>query len=134
MIYVQRMSSFFVRQIDAICANFFASSVVVKLPARLIDNGRVFAVITLVGCGLLPLGAQAQGYGVVSINERVTGNQEQPKVIYIVPWQSADSGLGVAPKVESLLATEVFDHVEKPEHAREVGYRNDLSEAVPARQ
>ena len=47
--------------------------------------------------------ASAQGEGVISINERVTGNQEQPKVIYIVPWQAAEGPLGVEGPVQSLL-------------------------------
>lgn len=76
--------------------------------------------------------ALAQGEGVISINERVTGNQEQPKVIYIVPWQSAEGPLGVEGPVQSLLGEEVFGHVEKAEHAREVRYLTRLGEQAAA--
>lgn len=32
----------------------------------------------------------ANGGEVVKLGTRVTGNQEQPRVLYIVPWQTAD--------------------------------------------
>ena len=66
------------------------------------------------------------GEGVITINERVTGNQEQPKVLYIVPWQSAEGPLGLNAPVQSLLGEEVFGHLEKPEHIREVRYLQEL--------
>lgn len=81
---------------------------------------------------LMASAALAQGEGVISINERVTGNQEQPKVIYIVPWQSAEGPLGVEGPVQSLLGEEVFGHVEKAEHAREVRYLTRLGEQATA--
>lgn len=35
--------------------------------------------------------ATAYAGEVVEMSTRVTGNQEQPKILYIVPWQAAES-------------------------------------------
>jgi hypothetical protein len=51
----------------------------------------------------------------------VTGNREQPKVMYVVPWKKADIGDMVAKPMNSLL-DEVLAPVDRDEFRREVSY------------
>jgi len=55
----------------------------------------------------------------------ITGNQELPKVLYIVPWQKSDPGDLIGKPVNSLLE-EVLAPVDREEFIRQVGYHNDL--------
>ena len=63
--------------------------------------------------------------GVITIESTVTGNQEQPKVLYILPWKPAtdDSILNqrVSTQVES-----IFGHVERAEHLRKLEFIEEL--------
>ena len=56
----------------------------------------------------------------------ITGNQELPKVLYIVPWQKSDPGELVGPPVNTLL-DEVLAPVDRTEFMRRVDYYNDLN-------
>lgn len=56
----------------------------------------------------------------------ITGNQELPKVLYIVPWQKSDPGELVGPPVNTLL-DEVLAPVDRTEFLRQVDYYNDLN-------
>jgi hypothetical protein len=56
----------------------------------------------------------------------ITGNQELPKVLYIVPWQKSDPGDLVGPPVNTLL-DEVLAPVDRTEFRRRVDYYNDLN-------
>ncbi len=55
----------------------------------------------------------------------ITGNQELPKVLYIVPWQKSDPGNLMGRPVNTLL-DEVLAPVDREEFVRQVGYYNDL--------
>jgi hypothetical protein len=55
----------------------------------------------------------------------ITGNQELPKVLYIVPWQKSEPGDLMGRPVNSLL-DEVLAPVDREEFLRQVGYYNDL--------
>ena len=55
----------------------------------------------------------------------ITGNQELPKVLYIVPWQKSDPGDLIGPPVNTLL-DEVLAPVDRTEFMRRVEYYNDL--------
>jgi hypothetical protein len=55
----------------------------------------------------------------------VTGNQELPKVLYIVPWQKADPGDLMGRPVNSLL-DEVLAPLDREEFIRQVDYYSDL--------
>lgn len=55
----------------------------------------------------------------------ITGNQELPKVLYIVPWQKSDPGDLMGRPVNSLL-DEILAPVDREEFIRQVGYYNDL--------
>ncbi len=55
----------------------------------------------------------------------ITGNQELPKVLYIVPWQKADPGDLMGKPVNTLL-DEVLAPVDREEFIRQVEYYGDL--------
>ena len=55
----------------------------------------------------------------------ITGNQELPKVLYIVPWQKSDPGDLTGKPVNSLL-DEVLAPVDRSEFIRQVDYYGDL--------
>ncbi len=56
----------------------------------------------------------------------VTGNQELPKVMYIVPWQKTDPGEFMGQPINSLL-DEVLAPVNRDEFVRQVDYYRDLN-------
>ena len=58
----------------------------------------------------------------------ITGNQELPTVLYIVPWQKSDPGELMARPGNSLL-DEVLAPVDRGEFVRQVDYYGDLFEA-----
>lgn len=55
----------------------------------------------------------------------ITGNQELPKVLYIVPWKKSDPGDLMGMPANSLL-DEVLAPLDRSEFIRHVDYYNDL--------
>ncbi len=55
----------------------------------------------------------------------ITGNQELPTVMYIVPWQKADPGDLMGRPVNTLL-DEVLAPIDREEFLRQVKYHDDL--------
>jgi hypothetical protein len=55
----------------------------------------------------------------------ITGNQELPKVLYIVPWQKSDPGDLTGRPVNTLL-DEVLAPIDRSEFIRQVEYYGDL--------
>ena len=55
----------------------------------------------------------------------ITGNQELPKVLYIVPWKKSDPGDLMGRPVNTLL-DEVLAPVDREEFLRQVEYYDDL--------
>lgn len=55
----------------------------------------------------------------------ITGNQELPKVLYIVPWKKADPGDLMGRPVNTLL-DEVLAPIDREEFIRQVDYYHDL--------
>lgn len=86
------------------------------------------------GCLLMPIPALAQESGVddgvVVLSDTVTGNQEQPKVLYIVPWQAAEDDTMLKQPLVTQMHSEVFEHVERAEHIRELKYLQTLSQSA----
>jgi hypothetical protein len=74
---------------------------------------------------LLPNLSLAQE-AVVTLRSTVTGNQEQPKVMYIVPWQPS-----LASEFEYLLgsglAQDLFTEIDRDEFVRELSYRKMIT-------
>ncbi len=58
----------------------------------------------------------------------ITGNQELPKVLYIVPWQKSDPGDLMGKPVNTLL-DEVLAPIDREEFIRQVDYYDDLNGA-----
>ena len=56
----------------------------------------------------------------------ITGNQELPKVLYIVPWQKSDPGELMGRPVNTLL-DEVLAPLDREEFIRQVDYYGDLN-------
>ncbi len=63
----------------------------------------------------------------VRIDETVTGNQEQPKVLYIVPWKEAEDDSILEQPLQSQVRN-VFGHVERAEHQRKLQFIEVLDE------
>lgn len=55
----------------------------------------------------------------------ITGNQELPKVLYIVPWQKSNPGELMGRPVNTLL-DEVLAPIDREEFIRQVDYYGDL--------
>lgn len=55
----------------------------------------------------------------------ITGNQELPKVLYIVPWKKADPGDLMGRPANTLL-DEVLAPIDRSEFIREIEYYGDL--------
>ena len=74
---------------------------------------------------LLPNVSLAQE-AVVTLRSTVTGNQEQPKVMYIVPWQPS-----LTTEFEYLLgsglAQDLFTEIDRDEFVRELSYRRMIT-------
>jgi hypothetical protein len=84
--------------------------------------------LLLLGCLLVSThSALAQQEGVVVLSDTVTGNQEQPKVLYIVPWQAARDDTILSQPLTTKLHRDVFAHIERPEHVRELRYLEQLA-------
>ncbi|WP_052480805.1 hypothetical protein [Gilvimarinus agarilyticus] len=81
---------------------------------------------TLLGA-LLMVSAAALGQGDSRLESIITGNQEQPQVLYLVPWQTPDSPT-LKYDVINNQAHVVFEHIERSELLRELKYLPPLAE------
>jgi hypothetical protein len=75
---------------------------------------------------LLPVSSLAQ-QARVTLRSTVTGNQEQPKVMYIVPWQPPGA-MEFRYSPVSRLAEDLFRQIDRDEFRRELDYRALLAE------
>lgn len=62
---------------------------------------------------------------VMTLRSTVKGNQEQPKVLYIIPWQAAPK-TDFDYKPDARLLDSVFEPVDRDEFLREIDYRQQL--------
>jgi len=63
----------------------------------------------------------------VTLHSTVTGNQEQPRVMYIVPWgQPTDSTMEYS--LQRSIASELFDPVDRAEFIRGMQYQTKINE------
>lgn len=63
----------------------------------------------------------------VTLHSTITGNQEQPKVLYIVPWQPPGSADRLAQPVQPVL-DDVFAPIDRAEFQRELRYRAESAQ------
>lgn len=66
----------------------------------------------------------------VVLHSTITGNQEQPKVLYIVPWQPPGSADKLMQPVKPVL-DDVFAPVDRAEFQRELKYREKAAAMEP---
>lgn len=64
-------------------------------------------------------GANSASAQEVTLGTTVTGNQEQPKVLYIIPWQNAERSETLQGNMDSALS-DVFKLVDHNELQREI--------------
>lgn len=69
---------------------------------------------------------------VITITSTVTGNQEQPNEIYIVPWKSEIDRTILYQTLDTRLEN-VFGHIERREHIRQLDLIKSLSETKAAK-
>lgn len=91
--------------------------------------GQMLSRLLAVATGFWIGGAIAQE-AVVTLRSTVTGNQEQPKVMYIVPWQQPGNS-EFEYRMESTIADELFAPVDRDEFVRELGYKSMLNAPQP---
>jgi hypothetical protein len=70
--------------------------------------------------------AQQDSEANVTLHSTITGNQEQPKVLYIVPWQPPGGVDQLQQPVQSLLG-DVFAPTDRAEFRRELKYRAEAA-------
>ncbi len=63
---------------------------------------------------------------VVNLSATIVGNQEQPTVLYIVPWKPAEDTTILYLPLSSKAMEHIFGHVERVEHKRQVQYIEHL--------
>lgn len=61
-----------------------------------------------------------------ALESTITGNQEQPQVSYIVPWQDPEQP-GLTLELTSSVASGVFDHLEPDELQRMLNALPDIA-------
>ena len=66
----------------------------------------------------------------VTLHSTITGNQEQPKVLYIVPWQPPGNSDKLMQPIKPVL-DDVFAPVDRAEFQRELKYRSENTTAKP---
>ena len=65
----------------------------------------------------------------VVLHSTITGNQEQPKVMHIVPWQGPGGGDQLQQPLQPLL-NDVFAPMDRGEFLRELKYREMVKEEI----
>ncbi len=79
----------------------------------------------------LAVQSAAQDEAKVILRSTVVGNQEQPNVLYIVPWQQAEAPELIYRPLQSLVDG-VFRKVDREEFLRELHYQRKIEQALPA--
>lgn len=87
-----------------------------------------FLYVVLAACCGFSLKTLAQEGPVVSLSTTVTGNQEQPKVLYIVPWQAAEDNTLLYQALNRNSSDSIFGHVERSEHQREIEFLGEAAQ------
>ena len=86
-------------------------------------NRRLIAAATLLCIAAV---ATAQE-NVINMESTVKGNQEQPTVLYIVPWKPPEGPAALYQSIDSQLQA-VFSHVERTEFRRQLQYIKEMSD------
>lgn len=79
---------------------------------------KLLGVLLLWSCICTLLAEEA----VVTLNSSVIGNQEQPKVLYLLPWQAAADNMEPLQPFSAKVGTQP-DFLEPDEFSRELDYK-----------
>jgi hypothetical protein len=94
----------------------------------------VWAIAAICGCvmGTASAAEAEMPRGVIQLDETViSGNQELPKVLYIVPWQQPD-GLPEIELHNEFAEADLFRRLYPPAHRRELAYFDTARQADAA--
>jgi len=83
----------------------------------------VFFIVLLLCC---QLNAQPE----ITLSTTVTGNQEQPKVIYIIPWQAPVGTEALQIRLGASFMEENFEHLSPPEMQRQLAFKDQIREGL----
>jgi hypothetical protein len=76
----------------------------------------------------------AMAEDVVTFESTITGSQEQPKVIYIVPWQPPQAPASERQPIGGLVMQDLLQPIDRDTFLRQVQYRTVLTERATSRQ
>ena len=88
-------------------------------------KGYRFLIVTL----LFASGWCGAQEATIKLRSTVVGNQEQPKVLYIVPWQKAEMPELVYQPLQSLVDG-VFREADRDEFLRDLNYRKKIDKSL----
>mgnify|MGYP000061135734 CR=1 FL=1 len=80
-----------------------------KVPTKIISVLLIQLTLLLSNVGLA---AEKKSSATVTLSTTVSGNQQQPKVLYIVPWKAPEVAAATRQSLHSQLVS-VFAHVDK---------------------
>lgn len=64
----------------------------------------------------------------IDLSDTIVGNQEQPTVLYIVPWKDAQDTTILYLPLSSKALEELFGHIDRVEHQRQVQFIEKLDD------
>jgi len=85
--------------------------------------------ITIAICAVLLAGQASAQQPSLTLESRVTGNQQLPRVIYIQPWRQPGE-LQYNWQPEAGIAEDLFQPLRRDEYRRELHYRRAMSTPV----
>ena len=83
-------------------------------------------ILTCAVMGILVIAVGVQAQDNLRLESIITGNQEQPQVLYLVPWQTPASPTLKYDVINNQSAA-VFEHLERSELLRELKYLPPLT-------
>lgn len=72
-------------------------------------------------------GAQDNNSDVRELGTNIIGNQEQPKVLYLVPWKAAYGDVVIPYRPISGQTDRVFRHMDRREHQRQLKFLREFA-------
>lgn len=92
------------------------------------NRKRILLLLSVVCPAISPALAQEPD---ITLHSTVSGNQEQPKVMYILPWQQP-SDRYIEQEFPTDLEGDLFVALDRDEFVRELNYRATMNTAVDA--
>lgn len=91
----------------------------------------IFVSLLAAASAAAPRTATAQPQASVTLSSTVSGNREQPRVMYIVPWQQPQAAQ-FDYELDNTIAEELFTPVDRDEFVRELTFRHALEQRQAA--